>query len=147
MHPHTYNQFYSWSETTVSVQHSGRSPGLKIIASAIFPVSQWSIGFSSLITVTSSCRTYTCFPFHRSQLLTWLLRHLNTPYSIVATISQIFWNCNVNHRLGLPVQIYERFKASGASFSSMFQAAHLIFHSESTVVKLIHLTLSAHYLF
>jgi len=83
-------------ETNVSVQHSGRSPGLKIIASAIFPVSQWSIGFSSLITVTSSCRTYTCFPFHRSQLLTWLLRHLNTPYSIVATISQIFWNCNVN---------------------------------------------------
>ena len=29
-----------------SVQQSGRSPGLKIIASAIFPVSQWYIGFT-----------------------------------------------------------------------------------------------------
>ena len=31
---------YSWPETIVSVQHSGRSPDLKIIAFAIFPVSQ-----------------------------------------------------------------------------------------------------------
>ena len=68
MHPHTYNQFYSWSETTVSVQHSGRSPGLKIFASAIFPVSQWYSCLSSLITVTSSYRICTYFPFHQSQL-------------------------------------------------------------------------------
>ena len=51
----------------VSVQLSGRSPGLKIIASAIFPVSQWYLGLCSLITVTSSYRICTCFPFHRNQ--------------------------------------------------------------------------------
>ncbi len=58
---------YSWPETNVSVQHTGRSPGLEIITSAAFPVSQWHIGFCSLITVTSSHRTFTCFPFHQNQ--------------------------------------------------------------------------------
>ena len=51
-----------------SVQHPGRYPDLKIITAAIFPVSQWYIGFCSLITVTSSYRTYTYFPFHQSNV-------------------------------------------------------------------------------
>ena len=84
---HNVQPFYSWLETIVSVQHSGRSPGLKIITLAIFPVSQWYSGFCSLITVTSSYRICTCFPFHRSQSFTKLLRHLITTYLILFNIS------------------------------------------------------------
>ncbi len=73
---------YSWPETNVSVQHTGRSPGLEIITSAAFPVSQWHIGFCSLITVTSSHRTFTCFPFHQNQYNDALSWHLNVTYSI-----------------------------------------------------------------
>ena len=41
----------------------------------------------SLITVTSSYRICTCFPFHRSQSFTKLLRHLITTYLILFNIS------------------------------------------------------------
>ena len=85
----------AWN-TIVSVQHKGRYPGLYIIASAVFPVAQWLIGRHSLITVTSSYRICTCFPFHRSQLHiachksdsnACLLRHLYATYSVSSCVA------------------------------------------------------------
>ena len=82
---------YSWLETNVSVQHSGRSPGLR---SSHRPSSQLRLLLP--ITVTSSYRICTCFPFHRSQLHiachksdsnACLLRHLYATYSVSSCVA------------------------------------------------------------
>ena len=101
--------FYSWSEThrfllfTLRVTSNHRfCTALRQVSRLIdhrihhlpgFPVIYW---LRSLITVTSSYRICTCFPFHRSQLHiachksdsnACLLRHLYATYSVSSCVA------------------------------------------------------------
>ena len=92
-------------------QHSGRFPDSQIITQSrlpkyfktvlsgcsVFSVTAHSrMALYSLLTVTSSYRTCTCFPFHRSQLHiachksdsnACLLRHLYATYSVSSCVA------------------------------------------------------------
>ena len=81
--------FYSWSEThrfCTALRQVSRLIDHRIHHLPGSPVIYW---LRSLITVTSSYRICTCFPFHRSQTLVRLLRHLITTYSVLINDSTL----------------------------------------------------------
>ena len=81
---------YSWFKAFASVLQIRQVS--RLIVHRFHPLPSFPViyGYGSLITVTSSYRTCTCFPFHRSQSNTRLLRHLITTYSIPLNISYFY---------------------------------------------------------
>ena len=106
--------FYSWSEThrfCTALRQVSRLIDHRIHHLPGFPVIYW---LRSLITVTSSYRICTCFPFHRSQLHiachksdsnACLLRHLYATYSVSSCVAYaIAWIIILQ-----PVTLFNRF--------------------------------------